>query len=123
MEEEYPQMSGVYTIVLSSTTPSQVFKTLRAQVLEVLGNFDEDYYDRLLENINILFESNDTIVSLHWFGDIADSDPHVQQFALKLQEEYAPSSQITATTYVENPDGSTHSNTGVLLSEDFVISD
>ena len=141
MEEEYyPDMSGLYEVILVDIDPKEVYKTLRTITDEIkeeheaepfgslsaiLYNVDdfEELYANLLESTVIRYDINGNVVcTFHWTSGVA-SDEHLSQYyAAKLQTYLNPEGFVTARTYKELPDGSTQFESGILLGEDFVLS-
>ena len=110
-------MQGTYTLVMKDTAPSDVFRALKREVEELKKPYS--YYEYLLENLNIDYANNDTIVTFLWDGE-EDLQKH---FIFKLQAQFAPSQDIHTTTLAEQADGNWERETGVLTEDDFIISD
>ena len=111
-------MQGTYSLVMEDTAPSDVFRALKSEVEELKKPYS--YYEYLLENLNIDYANNDTVVTFLWDGENEDLNKH---FIFKLQALFAPDTDIHATTLVEQDDGTWEQETGVLTDDDFVISD
>ena len=110
-------MQGTYTLVMKDTAPADVFKCLKNEVLSLKKPYS--YYEYLLENMNIDYANNDTIVTFLWDGE-EDLQKH---FAFKLQAKFAPDQDIHTNTLAEQADGTWETEIGVLTDNDFIISD
>jgi len=144
MNDNYPEMSGVYQITLDSTNHKLIYKSINRISQEIKQDYEsnnpfsslqslfytdnaEDTVDELYLNTieNVVIHDNDdgnTIVTFHWHSGSDSLEEIGSYFANRIQEEYDPDGVVVLRTYTEQEDGDYGISVGTLVDEDYTIS-